>query len=134
MREGNSVRLLYRYTCRHSVHSSLPSCLISTDTCTILHKTTIWPVVCVWVWNFVSILKGKVLAEATFEPKMEEVTGDWRKAHSEKLHDLHSSSNTMRLIKLKGMKWAGHLTCMGERRNTHSEFWWGKIKNTTCKT
>jgi hypothetical protein len=43
----------------------------------------------------VSFLKGKVLAEATFEPKMEEVTGDWRQVHSEKLYDLRSSPNTV---------------------------------------
>jgi len=78
------------------------------------------------VRNLVSFLKGKVLAEATFEPKMEEVTGDWRKVHSEKLYDLRSSSNTMWLIKLRRMKWAGHVACMGETRNTHSEFCWEK--------
>jgi len=51
----------------------------------------------------------------------------WRKVHIEKLRDLHSSSNTMRLIKLRRMKWAGHGACTRETRNTHSEFWLGKI-------
>jgi hypothetical protein len=31
-----------------------------------------------------------------FGPKREEGTGDWRKIHSEELHDLHSSPNTER--------------------------------------
>jgi hypothetical protein len=44
---------------------------------------------------------------------------------SEKLHDLYSSSNTMRLIKLRRIKFAGHVACMGETRNTHTQFWWG---------
>jgi len=57
---------------------------------------------------------------------MEEVTGDWRKMHSEKFHDLHSSSNTMRLIKLRMMKWTGNVAWRGETRNTHSSFGGGK--------
>jgi len=64
MTKETDVILLYRHTCRHSVHSALSSRPISTDTCTILHRTIILPVVCVWVWNLVSVLKGKVLAEA----------------------------------------------------------------------
>ena len=84
--------------------------------------------------NLVSVLKGKVLAEAKCGPKMEEVTGDWRKVHNENLHDLHSSSNTIRLIKLRRMKWAENVACVGETRNTNSEFFLGGgIKKTTCK-
>jgi hypothetical protein len=32
-------------------------------------------------------------------PKGDEVIGDWRKLHNDKLHDLYSSSNTVRVIK-----------------------------------
>jgi len=116
MTKETDVRLLYRYICRHSVHSTFSSCPISTDTCTctLLHRTIILPFVCVWLSNLVPVLKGTVLAKVKCEPKMEEVTGDWRKVHSEKLHDLHSS-NTMRLIKLRRMKWAGHVACVGRQ-------------------
>jgi hypothetical protein len=50
-----------------------------------------------------------------FEQK-DEMTGGWRKLHYEELHNVYSSSNSIRMIK-SGMRWAGHLACMGEKRN-----------------
>jgi hypothetical protein len=44
-----------------------------------------------------------------FGPKRDEVTGDWRKLYSEELHDLYSPSNVIRMIKLRKMRWAGHV-------------------------
>jgi hypothetical protein len=41
-----------------------------------------------------------------FGPKRDEVTGDWRKLHNEELHNLYSSPNTIRMIKLRKMRWA----------------------------
>jgi hypothetical protein len=38
-----------------------------------------------------------------FRPKRDEVTGDWRKLHSEELHDLYSSPS-VRIIKVKRMR------------------------------
>jgi hypothetical protein len=40
------------------------------------------------------------------------VTGDWRKLHSEELHNLYSSSNIIR-IKSRRMRWAGHVVRIG---------------------
>jgi hypothetical protein len=51
-----------------------------------------------------------------FGPKRDEVTGEWRKLHNEKLNDLYSSPNSVRVIKLRRMRWAGHVARMGERR------------------
>jgi hypothetical protein len=33
-----------------------------------------------------------------FGPKIDEVTGDWRKLHNEELHNLYSSPNVIRMI------------------------------------
>ena len=39
-----------------------------------------------------------------------------RKLHNEELNDLYSSPNTVRVLKLRRMRWAGHVARMGERR------------------
>jgi hypothetical protein len=51
-----------------------------------------------------------------FGPKREKITGEWRKLHKEELNDLYCSPSIVRVIKSRGMKWAGHVTLMGERR------------------
>jgi len=55
-----------------------------------------------------------------FEPKRDKVTGKWRRPHIEKLNDLYSSPNFVRVIKLRKMKWAGHVARMGERISVFS--------------
>ena len=51
-----------------------------------------------------------------FEPKRDEVTGEWRKLHNEELNDLYCSHNIVRVIKSRRMRWAGHVARMGEGR------------------
>jgi hypothetical protein len=53
-----------------------------------------------------------------FAPKRDEVTGVWRKLHSEKLNDLYSSPSIVQVIKSRRMRWTGHVVCMRERRVT----------------
>ena len=50
-----------------------------------------------------------------FGPRKDEVTGEWRKLHYEKLSGLYSSPNTVRVIKSRRMRWVEHVACMGER-------------------
>ena len=54
-----------------------------------------------------------------FGPKRDEVRGEWRKLHNEKLNDLYSSPNIVRVIKSKRMRWAGHVARVGERRGVY---------------
>jgi hypothetical protein len=54
-----------------------------------------------------------------FGPKRDEVTGGWRKLHDEELHNLYSSPSIIRMIKSRGMRWAGHVALMGETRNAY---------------
>jgi hypothetical protein len=50
-----------------------------------------------------------------FGPKRDEVTGEWRKLHSEELHNLYSSPNIIRQIIARRMRWVGHVARMGGR-------------------
>jgi hypothetical protein len=51
-----------------------------------------------------------------YGPKRDEVTGEWRQIHNEKLNDLYSSPNIVRVIKSRKMIWAWHVARMVERR------------------
>jgi hypothetical protein len=64
------------------------------------------------------VFKNRVLRRI-FGPKRDEVTGEWRKLHNEKLHIVYSSPNIIRQIKLRRMKCAGHVALMGEERNVY---------------
>jgi len=52
-----------------------------------------------------------------FGPKRDYATGEWRKLHNE-LHGRYRSSNLVRVIK-SGMRWAGHVACMGKGRGVY---------------
>jgi hypothetical protein len=54
-----------------------------------------------------------------FGPKRDEVMGEWRKLHNEELYNLYSSPDTIRQVKSRRMRWAGHVTCMGEQRKVY---------------
>jgi hypothetical protein len=47
------------------------------------------------------------------------VTGDWRKLYNEELHNLYYSPNIIRMIKSRGMIWAGHIARMEEKRKAY---------------
>jgi len=52
-------------------------------------------------------------------PKRDEVTGEWEKLHNEELSDLYSLPNTVRVVKSRSVRWAGHVVRMGEGRGVH---------------
>ena len=54
-----------------------------------------------------------------FGPKREEVTGEWRKLHNEKLNVLYSSLNIVQVIKSRRMRSAGHVARMGVGRGMY---------------
>jgi hypothetical protein len=59
-----------------------------------------------------------------FGPKRDEVTGEWRKLNNEELCDLYSLPSIIRIIKLRKMRWAGHVARMGEKRRTRIDYCW----------
>jgi hypothetical protein len=54
-----------------------------------------------------------------YRPKNKDVAGRWRKLHNAELHHLNSSPNTIRMIKLRMMRWAGH---QAHKRNAYHVF------------
>jgi hypothetical protein len=53
------------------------------------------------------------LLRRIFGSKRDEITEEWRKRHNEELRDLYSSPNIVRVIKLRRMRWVGHVARMG---------------------
>jgi hypothetical protein len=62
------------------------------------------------------MVSEKRVLRRIFGPERNEVTGEWRRLHEEELHALYSSLNIIRVIKLKRMRWAGHVARVMERR------------------
>jgi len=54
-----------------------------------------------------------------FGSRRDEVTREWRKLHDEELNDLYSSPSIVQVIKSRGMRWAGHVASMWERKGVY---------------
>ena len=64
------------------------------------------------------MFENRVLRKV-IRPKRDEVTGEWRKLHNDELDDLYSAPSTVRVIKLRRMRWAGHVARMGEEKSVY---------------
>jgi len=64
------------------------------------------------------VFENSVLRKV-FGPKMDEVTGEWRKLHNKELNDLYSLPNIVRVVKSRRMRWAGYVERMGKDRGVH---------------
>jgi hypothetical protein len=63
-----------------------------------------------------------------FGPKRDGMRGGWSKLHNKELHKFYSSPSTIRTMKSRRMRWAGHEASMG-RRGMHTRFWWENQKD-----
>jgi hypothetical protein len=50
---------------------------------------------------------------------MTEQVGGWRRLHNTELHNLYSSPNIIKVIKLRMIKWVGYIARMGDMRNVY---------------
>jgi hypothetical protein len=48
-----------------------------------------------------------------FEPKKDEVRGNWRKLHNDEFNNLYSLPNIIWVIKWRRMRWARYVARMG---------------------
>jgi hypothetical protein len=59
-----------------------------------------------------------------FGTKKDEVTGDWRRIHNEEFYTLYSLPDVIRVIKLRRLRWVGHVARMWERRGAYRDMVW----------
>ena len=69
----------------------------------------------------------RVFENRVLRPKRKEITREWRKLHEEELNDLYASPNTVRVIKSRRMRLAGHIGSMEKRTGVY-RFWWGNLR------
>jgi hypothetical protein len=62
-----------------------------------------------------------------FGCKKAEGTGGLRKLHGQELHNVHSSTDIIRVMKSRKVIWVVHVACTG-RRGTYRGFWWNNTK------
>jgi hypothetical protein len=68
------------------------------------------------------VLDNRVLREV-FGSKRDEETGEWRRLHNGELYGLYASSNIIRVIKSRRMRWTRIVARVGDRRGTYSGLW-----------
>jgi hypothetical protein len=117
-------RLKSGNACYHSVQNVLCSRLLSKNLKIKIYRNIILPVVLYGceTWSLMlreerrlRVFENRVLRRV-FGPRRDEVTGEWRKLHSEELHDRYSTPSIVRVIKSRRMGWAGHVARIGDRR------------------
>jgi hypothetical protein len=54
--------------------------------------------------------------------KRDKVTGEWRRLNNKELYALYSLPHIVPVIKSRRMRWAGHVACIGERRDAYKVF------------
>jgi hypothetical protein len=122
---GIKRRLNLGNACYQSVQNLSSSRLLSRNIKIRIYEAIIFPVVLyrceilpltLREEHRVRVFENRVLRRI-FEPKRDEVTGGWRKLHTEELHNLYSSPNINRMIKSRRIGWAGHVARMRQKRN-----------------
>jgi hypothetical protein len=105
----------------------LSSRLLSRNVKVKIYKTIILPVVLygceTWFLTLseehrLRVFENRVLRRI-FVPNRDEVTGEWRKLHSEELRNLYSYPDIIRQVKSRRMRWAGHVARLGEERKVY---------------
>jgi len=64
-----------------------------------------------------------IVLRRIFGHRKDEVTGEWRRLYNEELNDLYSSHNSVRVVKSRRMRWAGHVARMDEKRGVYGVWW-----------
>jgi hypothetical protein len=102
----------------HSVQNLLSSCLLLKNVKSRKYETIILPLILYRceTWSLklreehrLQVFENRLLRRI-FGRERDEVTREWRKLHNEDLRDFYSAPSIIRIIKLKRVRWAGHVT------------------------
>jgi len=83
----------------------------------VLYGCETWPLT-LWEERRLRVFENRVL-KRIFGPRRDEVTEEWRKLHNKELNDLYPSPTIVRVIKFRGLRWAGHVARMGNMRGVY---------------
>ena len=109
------------------MHNLLSSRLLSKNLKVKIYTTIILPVVLYGceTWSLtlreerrLRVFENRVLRRVIGH-KRDELTGEWRNLRNEELNNLYSLPNTVQVVKLRRMRWAGHVARIGEDRGVH---------------
>jgi hypothetical protein len=125
----NKMRLNSGNACLTHSPEPLSSYVLSKNIKIRIYNTVILPMVLYGceTWSLTLTKEHRVrmfeyrVLRRIFGPKRDEVMGEWREMHNEELHDLYSSPSmsSIRIMKVRMMRWAGHVARMGEKRNAY---------------
>ena len=111
VQEEIKSRLKPGIACYYSVQNLLSSSLLSKNIKILIYRTIILPIVLYGceTWSLtlreerrLRVFENRVLRRI-FGPKIDEVTGEWRKLHNKELNNLYCSPNIVRVIKSRRM-------------------------------
>jgi hypothetical protein len=57
----------------------------------------------------------------TFGSERDEVNWEWRRLHNNELCDLYSSTNIIRVIKSRIIRWVGHVARVRDKRDSYRD-------------
>ena len=117
-------RLKSGNACYHSAHKLLLSTFLSKNVKIKIYRTIMLPVVLygceTWSLTLRDECRLRVFVDRmlrkVFEPKKDEVTGEWRRLHNKELYALYSSPNIFQVIKSRRLISVGHVARMGGSR------------------
>jgi len=104
-------------TCYYLVPNVVPYSLLSKNTNIKIYRTIILPPVLYdcEIWSLtlreecgLRVLENRVLRRI-FWSKRDKIKGEWRKLHNEELNDVYCSPHIIQAIKLRRMRFAGHV-------------------------
>ena len=125
--EKIKLRINMGNVCYYSLEKILSSHLLSKKLKVNTYKTIILPIAlydCV-TWSLtlreehrLMVFENKVLRKI-FGATRDKIIGEWRKLHNTELHALYSSPNIIRKVKLRRLRWAGHVARMEQSTNAY---------------